>query len=178
MSKITASDTIFHLRSVFTTHGLPDTIVSDNGPTFTSQEFQDFMKYNNIHHIRAAPYHPSSNGLAERAVETYKSSLRKMTRGTVHEKANRFLFKLDRPIADQVQDKQTPLSEPFHIVQSPLAFEQDRQVPQNQQDRDGTFSSGGGGEETEGLKQRDSTEEPEQLRRSTRTRKAPQKLNL
>ncbi|GFR75040.1 Pol polyprotein [Elysia marginata] len=93
MSKITASDTIFHLRSVFTSHGLPDTIVSDNGPTFTSQEFQDFMRYNNIHHIRTAPYHPSSYGLAKRAVETYKSSLPKMTRDTVHEKANRFLFK-------------------------------------------------------------------------------------
>ncbi|GFS28088.1 polyprotein [Elysia marginata] len=51
------------------------------------------MRYNNIHHIHTAPYHPSSNGLAERSVETYKSSLRKMTRGTVHEKADRFLFK-------------------------------------------------------------------------------------
>ncbi|GFS28087.1 hypothetical protein ElyMa_005334200 [Elysia marginata] len=86
--------------------------------------------------------------------------------------------RLDRPIAEQVHDEQTPLSEPFRIVQSPLAFKQDRQVPQNQQDRDGTFSTGGGGEIKEDLKQLDSSEEPDQLRRLTRTRKAPQKLNL
>ena len=51
--------------------GLPDSIVSDNDSQFTAQEFQDFCKSNRIQHTRVAPYHPSSNGLAERAVKVF-----------------------------------------------------------------------------------------------------------
>ena len=70
--------TIQKLQQIFSTHGLPEQIVSDNGPAFTSYEFKDYMKQSGIHHIRTSPYHPSSNGLAERAVQTFKSSLKKL----------------------------------------------------------------------------------------------------
>ena len=50
--------------------------VSDNGPQFVSEEFAKFMKSNGIHHIRSAPYHAATNGLAERMVETFKNSLK------------------------------------------------------------------------------------------------------
>ena len=70
--------TILKLQQIFSTHGLPEQIVSDNGPAFTSHEFKDYMKQCGIHHIRTSPYHPSSNGLAERAVQTFKSSLKKL----------------------------------------------------------------------------------------------------
>lgn len=62
--------TIEKLRNSFAVQGLPDIIVSDNGSCFTSEEFENFMKQNGIKHIKVAPYHPSSNGLAERAVQT------------------------------------------------------------------------------------------------------------
>ena len=39
MSKITASETILELRDVFSVMGLCREIVTDNGPTFTSDEF-------------------------------------------------------------------------------------------------------------------------------------------
>ena len=55
---------------MFATHGLPEMLVTDNASYFTSQEFQDFAKLNGIRHVTSAPYHPASNGLAERAVQT------------------------------------------------------------------------------------------------------------
>ena len=68
--------TIEQLLNMFTTHGLPNTTVSDNGSVFTSDEFTHFMKQNGIEHIRTSPYHPASNGLAERSVQTFKMGLK------------------------------------------------------------------------------------------------------
>ena len=73
----TASVTIEHLRTLFATHGLPEVLVSDNGTQFTSTEFEEFMRKNGIRHIRVSPYHPSSNGMAGRAVKTLKEGLKK-----------------------------------------------------------------------------------------------------
>ena len=79
------------LRSVFATHGLPEILVSDNGSAFTSSEFETFVKRNGFRHIRVAPYHPASNGAAERAVQTLKNFLRK-TEGDLYTQIARFLF--------------------------------------------------------------------------------------
>ena len=79
------------LRSVFSTHGLPDILVSDNGSAFSSSEFEEFVKRNGFRHIRVAPYHPASNGAAERAVQTLKEYLSK-TRGDLETRLSRFLF--------------------------------------------------------------------------------------
>ena len=64
----TSSATIEKLRTSFAQFGLPETIVSDNGTCFVSEEFESFLQANGIKHVTSAPYHPSSNGLAERAV--------------------------------------------------------------------------------------------------------------
>lgn len=60
---------------MFSTHGIPDIVVSDNGPQFISSEFENFLKSNTIRHVLIAPYHPSSNGQAERMVQTTKDAL-------------------------------------------------------------------------------------------------------
>lgn len=78
----TASEpTIRSLQRIFATHGLPDTIVTDNGTAFTSDQFIKFCRQNGIRHVRSAPRHPSTNGLAERAVQTFKTAVRKMDSG-------------------------------------------------------------------------------------------------
>ena len=66
MSSTTAAQTISVLCPIFTTHGIPEQLLSNNGPQFTSSEFTDFCKGNGVKHVRVSPYHPASNGLAER----------------------------------------------------------------------------------------------------------------
>ena len=72
-----AQPTIDKLRTIFATHGLPMTLVSDNGSPFPSTEFHNFMTSNGIVHRHVPPYHPSSNGLAENMVKTVKQALNK-----------------------------------------------------------------------------------------------------
>ena len=81
MPDIKSKSTINCLRISFSNHGLPHLIVTDNGASFVSEEFQNFCKHNGIKHITIAPYHPSSNGPAERAVQTFKTAMKKITEG-------------------------------------------------------------------------------------------------
>ena len=92
VSSATSRATIENIRASIATHGIPDIIVSDNGSCFTSQEFESFCRANGITHIKSAPqYHPASNGLAERMVQTLKQGL-KMGEGTFQEKLQRVLM--------------------------------------------------------------------------------------
>ena len=88
----TSAATISVLRSLFATHGIPELIISDNGSAFTSAEFQNFAKQNGIRHNTSAPYHPATNGLAERAVQTFKSFLKKCADGSLEDRLSIFLF--------------------------------------------------------------------------------------
>ena len=92
MNGSTSSATIDRLRHTFAMHGLPKEIVSDNGTTFVSSEFQCFCQENGIHHIRVSPYHPASNGLAERGVQTVKNGLKKISVGSLESRLYRFLL--------------------------------------------------------------------------------------
>ena len=84
--------TIAKLRVIFSTFGLPEQIVSDNASGFTSTEFKLFLSENGIRHTLVSPYHPSSNGLAERAVQTFKSTVKKLE-GPMEVRLSKFLFK-------------------------------------------------------------------------------------
>ena len=77
MSSTSAQQTIDTLLQIFACHGLPATLVSDNGPPFQSTEFQQFVAANGILHRRVPPYHPASNRLAENMVKTVKHALSK-----------------------------------------------------------------------------------------------------
>ena len=56
MDTITSEKAIARLRSIFATHGLPQQIATDNGPTLTSEEFEKFTRHNGIKHTFSAPY--------------------------------------------------------------------------------------------------------------------------
>ena len=78
VSSTSAQQTIDKLRGMFACHGLPTTLVFDNGSPFQSAEFHKFMTANGILHRRVPPYHPASNGLAENMVKTVKHALSKV----------------------------------------------------------------------------------------------------
>lgn len=78
MKKTTAQDIIIKFRSMFSVFGLPDEIVSDNGPPFNSKEFSDFCTENGIKLSHSPAYSPQSNGQAEVAVRVAKTTLKKL----------------------------------------------------------------------------------------------------
>ena len=92
MATITSEKTITELRKSFCTHAIPEQIVYDNGTQFTSLEFGEFLKKNGIKHMLSAPYHPATNGEAERFVQTFKHVLKaaRLDPGTLETKLARF----------------------------------------------------------------------------------------
>ena len=94
MTTTTAPKTIQELRWIFARFGLPENIVTDNGPQFVATEFADFTRRNGIKHARVAPYHPRSNGQAERFVQTFKEAMKKMSEenGDIYQKLTNFLL--------------------------------------------------------------------------------------
>jgi len=68
---------------LFAQFGVPEVLVTDNGSCFVSSEFENFLLKNGIKHITSAPYHPATNGLAERAVQIVKKGLKKEAGGSM-----------------------------------------------------------------------------------------------
>ncbi|CAI6364555.1 unnamed protein product [Macrosiphum euphorbiae] len=76
-SGFTSTSVIQHLKSMFARFGIPFSIVSDNGPPFSSLEFKQFMSEWDIEHITSSPHYYQSNGLAERSIQSIKKLLKK-----------------------------------------------------------------------------------------------------
>ncbi len=57
-----------------------------------STEFEDFLATNGIRHVTSAPYHPATNGLAERAVQIVKRNLKKTTEGSIKSRLAKMLY--------------------------------------------------------------------------------------
>lgn len=95
MKNATSATTITHLRSTFARTGLPVELVSDGATVFTSAEFKRFLESNGIHHIVTPPYHPQSNGQAERCVRTFKDAMRaaEFDQGDLQVKLDKFLLR-------------------------------------------------------------------------------------
>ncbi|KAL0151936.1 hypothetical protein M9458_052743, partial [Cirrhinus mrigala] len=67
---------ITHAKSIFARHGIPQTVVSDNGPCFSSKECQDFSVQYDFKHVTSSPEYAQSNGKAEK-VHILKQLLKK-----------------------------------------------------------------------------------------------------
>ena len=80
MKSTTTEATITALRNIFARYGLPQEIMSDNGPQFVSKEFKHFLKANNIKELKSPPFNPPTNALAECFVQTFKHAMNNLRR--------------------------------------------------------------------------------------------------
>ena len=72
MTSITCSQMIRRLCSIFSRHGYPDELVTDNETQFSFNEFAAYTSSHGIKHTASSPLFPQSNGMAEQSVQTVK----------------------------------------------------------------------------------------------------------
>lgn len=74
-STVTTETVVAFLRSVFSRYGNPESLVTDNGPQFTSAAFATFLKDQGVTLIHSSVYHPASNGAIERFNRVFKACI-------------------------------------------------------------------------------------------------------
>lgn len=91
MKSASSATTIANFRNLFANHGIPESIVPDNGSPFTSIKIK-FLIPNGVKQIPSSPYYPSSNDLTECAILMCKSELKKMDGSSLDIKIQFFLL--------------------------------------------------------------------------------------
>ena len=74
-SQCNAAKTVSVLKELFSEHGIPETLRSDNGPQFASHLFAEFAKEWNFDHNTSSPSNPRGNGQAEATIKIIKGLL-------------------------------------------------------------------------------------------------------
>ena len=65
------------MRAQFARHGVPEVVMSDNGPQFSCGEFREFAQIWDFEHVTSSPRYHQSNGQVERAIGTVKNIVKK-----------------------------------------------------------------------------------------------------
>ena len=77
LTNISSSAIINHLKVIFDEHGIPERLISDNGPQYSSEEFQVFSARHGFDHVTSSLLYHGSNGFTERTVQTVKQVFHK-----------------------------------------------------------------------------------------------------
>lgn len=80
-TRSTSSSVIGILKQLLGEHGVPQKLISDNGPQYNSMEFRKFANDWGFMHVTSSPHYPQSNGFAERMVQTVKKTMLKAKQG-------------------------------------------------------------------------------------------------
>ena len=73
LSFMTGQHVANHCRQVFSEHGWPETLISDNGCCYTVDVFTSVMNAHYVNHITRSSHYPQSKGPAEKYVQIVKS---------------------------------------------------------------------------------------------------------
>ncbi|GFR65429.1 Pol polyprotein [Elysia marginata] len=65
------------MRQIFSEHGVPAFVRSDNGPHYSGNDFREFARIYKFQHITSSPHYPRSNGFIESQVKIIKRTLAK-----------------------------------------------------------------------------------------------------
>ena len=76
-SDFSSRKVITHMKSMFARHGIPELVLSDNGPQYASEEFRRFAAEYGFTHVTSSPHYHRANGAAEKGVKTVKRMLMK-----------------------------------------------------------------------------------------------------
>ncbi|UYV77512.1 K02A2.6-like [Cordylochernes scorpioides] len=78
LDRLTANVVVRSCKSIFARHGIPETVVSDNGTQFgAAREFANFARQYGFTHVTSSPRFPQSNGMEEAGVKIAKLILKK-----------------------------------------------------------------------------------------------------
>lgn len=115
MSGMTAQHVIDKLRGAFTTFSLPELVISDNGPPFSSAEFRDFLDRNGVAWGNSPQFHPSSNGICERHVRSIKEMLTREMQETKYQGLS-FQSKIENVLFNYRTTPRACGKSPFELV--------------------------------------------------------------
>ena len=77
LTELTAEETIHQTKRIFSRYGIPEVVISDNGPQFACQEYRKFASQWGFIHHTSSPHYPKGNGTAEAAVKQAKKIFKK-----------------------------------------------------------------------------------------------------
>lgn len=72
LTRLDSEAVIAHLKIIFSRYGVPEIVLSDGGPQFSSMQFKKFAGNWNFKHLKSSPTYAQANGLAERSIQTVK----------------------------------------------------------------------------------------------------------
>ena len=104
LKNISSVHVIRKIKSHFARHGIPEQVITDNGPQFLSRDFQMFAKEWDFEHVTSSPYYNQANGKAESAVKEAKKILRKSKKAN----SDAFLAVLDHRNTPSTNMKSSP----------------------------------------------------------------------
>ena len=92
--RVTSTVIVRCLEKMFTTHGLPYSIKTDNGRQFVSEELETFLEEHGIEHRTSTPYWHQANGEVEQQNRTLLKTLKiaHAQKLNIHHELNKFLI--------------------------------------------------------------------------------------